>query len=103
MEISLIRHGKSKHIENNIVTCKEFVKWIEKYDDSGDFEEKDYASETLKKIATASIVITSDLKRSVESANLIIQNGDIKSVTDALFRETEFAVPSRNLKFENEC
>ena len=38
MEISLIRHGKSKHIENNRVTCKEFVKWVEKYDDSGVFE-----------------------------------------------------------------
>ena len=49
MEISLIRHGKSKHIENNRVTCKEFVKWVEKYDNSGVFEEKDYPSETLQK------------------------------------------------------
>jgi broad specificity phosphatase PhoE len=100
MEISLIRHGKSKHIENNIVTCKEFVKWMEKYDNSGVFEEKDYPSETLTKIATASIVITSDLTRSVESANLIIQNRNTRVVTDALFRETELPLPSRNLKFK---
>jgi broad specificity phosphatase PhoE len=99
MEISLIRHGKSKHIENNIVTCKEFVEWVKKYDHSGVFEEKDYPSETLKKIAAASIVITSDLTRSVESAYLIIQNRNTRVVTDALFRETELPVLSRNLKF----
>lgn len=100
MEITLIRHGKSKHIENNIVTCEEFVEWVEKYDASGVFEENDYPPETLEKIATASIVITSDLTRSVESANLIIQNRHIRVVTDALFRETELPVPSRNLKFK---
>jgi broad specificity phosphatase PhoE len=100
MEISLIRHGKSKHIENNRVTCKEFLEWVERYDNSGVFEENDYPSETLKKIAAASIVITSDLTRSVESANLIIQNRNTRKVTDALFRETELPVPSWNLKFK---
>ena len=48
MEISLIRHGKSRHLENNLVTNNKFVKWVEKYDNSGVFEEKDYPSETLK-------------------------------------------------------
>ena len=99
MEISLIRHGKSKHIENNRVTCKEFVKWVEKYDKIGVFEEKDYPSETLTKIATASIVITSDLTKLLKSANLIIQTAN-RVVTDALFRETELPVPSKNLKFK---
>ena len=98
MEISLIRHGKSKHIENNIVTCKEFVEWVERYDNSGVFEENDYPFETMEKVANASIVITSDLTRSIESANLIIQNRNTKVVTEALFREIELPVPWRNLK-----
>ncbi len=87
MEISLIRHGKSKHIENNRITSKEFQDWVEKYNKSGVFEENNYPSVTLKKIATANIVMTSDLKRSIESAGLINQN--IRVVSNALFRETE--------------
>lgn len=35
MEISLIRHGKSKCIDNNPITCKEFKDWVTKYDDWG--------------------------------------------------------------------
>ena len=49
MEISLIRHGKSKHIENNIVTCKEFVKWIEKYDNNGFLKKRIIRLKRLKK------------------------------------------------------
>ena len=40
------------------------------------------------------------MTRSVESANLIIQNRNTRVVTDALFRETELPLPSRNLKFK---
>ncbi|MFC0562184.1 histidine phosphatase family protein [Halalkalibacter alkalisediminis] len=87
MEISLIRHGKSKQIDNNRMTYKEFKNWIKKYDDSGVFEENSYPSETLEKIASANLVITSDLKRSIESAKLL--NPDIHAISEPLFRETE--------------
>lgn len=87
MEISLIRHGKSKHTENKRLTCNEFQRWVEKYDNSGVFEEKTYPPVTLEKIVTANVVITSDLKRSIESANLLNQN--LRVISDALFRETE--------------
>ena len=89
MEISLIRHGKSKHIENNRITCTEFQEWIEKYDSNGVFEENHYPSVTIEKISKAKIVITSDLKRSIESARLLNLNRNIGVVSDALFRETE--------------
>lgn len=92
MEISLIRHGKSKHTDNNKVTCNEFNGWVKKYDDSGVFEEKYYPLETHEKIATANIVITSDLKRSIESAKLLYPN--LKVISSPLFRETELPVPS---------
>lgn len=95
MEISLIRHGKSKCIENNRIKCKEFKGWVEKYDCNGVFEENSYPSDTLKKIATANIVITSDLKRSVESAKLL--NPNLTSLSVPLFRETELPTPSTKL------
>jgi broad specificity phosphatase PhoE len=95
MEISLIRHGKSKFIENNLITCKEFKNWVEKYDYNGVFEENSYPSETLEKIATANIIITSDLKRSIESAKLL--NPNVKAVSVPLFRETELPTPLTKL------
>jgi hypothetical protein len=87
MEISLSRHGKSKSTENNRITCLAFIDWVEKYDHNGVFEENSYPEGTLNKIATANIVITSDLKRSVESAKLL--NPNIKVISAPLFRETE--------------
>jgi hypothetical protein len=35
MEISLIRHGKSKLTDNDTITCLEFREWVEKYDYNG--------------------------------------------------------------------
>ena len=95
MEISLIRHGKSICTEINRITCIDFKDWVEKYDYSGVFEEKSYPPETLKKIATANIVIASDLKRSVESANLL--NPNLKAISVPLFRETELPTPLTKL------
>ncbi len=87
MEISLIRHGKSKHIENDWITCTEFQDWIQNYDSNGVLEENYYPSVTLEKIAAANIVFTSDLSRSIESASLLNQH--VRIISDDLFRETE--------------
>lgn len=53
MEISLIRHGKSKHIENSKISCNDFNNWIKKYDECGVFEEISYPEKTLEKIGMA--------------------------------------------------
>lgn len=98
MEISLIRHGKSKHAENNPITCTKFKDWVGKYDSSGVFEENQYPSGTIEKISTANIVITSDLRRSIESAYFLNQNVNV--VSDALFRETELPTLSGKLKLK---
>ncbi|WML44837.1 histidine phosphatase family protein [Neobacillus sp. PS3-40] len=95
MEISLIRHGKSKLIENDKITGMEFKNWVEKYDHYGVFEESTYPQKTLRKMATTNLVITSDLKRSVDSANLL--NPKTKVISDALFRETELPIHSTGL------
>lgn len=95
MEISLIRHGKSKCMNNKRIKCKEFNDWVAKYNCLGVFEASSYPSDTLKKIATANIVLTSDLKRSIESAKLL--NPNSTAVSDSLFRETELPTPSTKL------
>ncbi len=95
MEISLVRHGKSKHIDNSKMACNDFNDWIRKYDDGEVFEEKSYPLDTLEKASTANIVITSDLKRSIDSAKLL--NPNLKGISSSLFRETELPVPSKNL------
>ena len=83
MEISLIRHGKSVCTKTSRITCQEFKKWIEKYDNSGVLEESSYPTVTLEKISTANIVIASDLKRSIESVNLLDPN--LETISNPIF------------------
>ncbi|MEK3889886.1 histidine phosphatase family protein [Bacillus sp. FSL K6-3431] len=92
MEISLIRHGKSKFTDRQLITCNEFNDWVKRYDDKGVLEESSYPMDTLNKIQSASIVMTSDLKRSVESAMLLHQHAKVTSMP--VFRETELPVSS---------
>ena len=90
MEISLLRHGKSKHIDDNRMTCEEFKSWVKKYDDCGVFEENFYPTTTLQKVESVNLVVTSNLKRSIESAKLL--NPTVKVISDPLFRETELPI-----------
>lgn len=91
MEISLIRHGRSKLIDNKKITGLEFIKWVNRYDQMGVFPEHDYPDETKKKISDAKIVVTSDLKRAIESAKLL--NSNVTLISNSLFRETELPTP----------
>ncbi|PPA70332.1 hypothetical protein [Jeotgalibacillus proteolyticus] len=71
MEISLIRHGITTCTDHKSITYKEFTDWVRQYDDSGVFEEDNYPVETGRKIDKAAFILTSDLKRSIESAKLL--------------------------------
>ena len=95
MEITLIRHGTSSWTENRPMTCLEFNKWVETYDAHGVAEEMVYPTETLAKMETAHLFVTSDLRRSIESANLL--KPDAETLSDPLFRETELPLPGKNL------
>ncbi|WP_243450138.1 hypothetical protein [Neobacillus terrae] len=48
MEISLIRHGKSRLTGNEKITSLEFKKWVEKYDYNGVYEESTVLLEVIK-------------------------------------------------------
>lgn len=90
MEISLIRHGKSQQTENSRITGQEFQDWVKKYDNSGVFQVDHYPDGTSEKVAAANLLVTSHLKRSIESANLLHQQ--IRVISDPLFREAELPV-----------
>lgn len=96
MEISFIRHGKSKHVDNKRITCKEFKWWVEKYDYSSVFEQKTYPLETIKKIASAQVVVTSNLKRSIESAKLLDSNMEL--ISKPAFDEIKLPQPAINIQ-----
>ncbi|GAA0462287.1 histidine phosphatase family protein [Alkalibacillus silvisoli] len=95
MRLSLIRHGKSQLIENDTITCYEFKQWVEKYDNYGVFEEITYPPKTIEIVVNAKIVVTSDLKRSIQSAKLL--HPEVKILSDPLFRETELPICSMKL------
>ncbi|MCM3109606.1 histidine phosphatase family protein [Lederbergia lenta] len=95
MEITLIRHGRSTLTINNRINIEGFKNWIEDYDRNGVFEERSYPSETLEKIATTNVVISSDLKRAIESAKFLKPH--TKTISKPLFRETELPIPLTNV------
>lgn len=89
MEISLIRHGKSKWNDNRWVNYQGFKNWISQYDRHGIFEEnKPYPFTTLKKAEAAAIILSSDLKRSIDSATVL--KPDFSGPSLQIFREIEF-------------
>jgi broad specificity phosphatase PhoE len=96
MEITLIRHGKSLWTENKPIAGHEFKKWVEQYDSQGVYEETTFPQGTLEKIRTANIVITSDLKRSMESAKFLKPN--VTVISNPLFRETGMPVAKIGVK-----
>ncbi|TXC85702.1 histidine phosphatase family protein [Metabacillus litoralis] len=95
MEITLIRHGRSLHTEQTPVTCKELHSWVVKYDEVSILEEKQYPSEAIKKATEANVLLTSDLKRAIDSASSLTSERPVESYS--LLREVDLPIPSGNL------
>jgi hypothetical protein len=66
MQISLIRHGKSRLTKNEKITTLEFKKWVEKYDFNGVYEESSYPSATLEKVYFGSVAIQKNASPSLK-------------------------------------
>lgn len=95
MKISLIRHGPSKLMDNQPMTCQEFKNWMKNYALHGVFPEKTYPPETLKRMITSNIILTSNLKRALESAHCLKPN--TVTTSNPLFREAELPFPKRTI------
>ncbi|WP_186578786.1 histidine phosphatase family protein [Aquibacillus kalidii] len=89
MEISLIRHGRSKHKTGKAILLSELVNWNENYDESGILMEDSYPKKTLETVKHSRLVLTSDLKRAKESARILIHNPEKSIISLSLFREAE--------------
>ncbi|GLB59568.1 histidine phosphatase family protein [Cytobacillus sp. NCCP-133] len=87
MEITLIRHGRSSHINDSPMTFPDFNEWVKKYDSYGILENETFPSGSAEIVRSASMLITSDLQRSIESARLLNPAAKIKA--ELLFREAE--------------
>ncbi|PGT77071.1 histidine phosphatase family protein [Bacillus sp. AFS040349] len=94
MEITLIRHGRSQLDGKKRITFREFSDWVIQYDSLGVVEESCFPNEALKKINEANLVITSDLKRSIDSASLLRKS--VKTISSSLFREIELPVTTKS-------
>lgn len=100
MELSLIRHGKSVVQHNRKLTYAEFIQWLANYDSSGIILDKDIPRNTINKAENAPFLITSKLKRSIESAKYL--NPEAVLVRSSLFNEVHFPIQDgiiENLQF----
>ncbi|KAF0819944.1 hypothetical protein KIS4809_1216 [Bacillus sp. ZZV12-4809] len=95
MEITLIRHGRSAQMENHRMTSMEYKKWVDTYNHLGIAEGERGPEDSIKKGASSLILLTSDLKRSIESARTL--NPSAKVQSDPLFREMELPLPDIHL------
>ncbi|WP_046174170.1 histidine phosphatase family protein [Domibacillus indicus] len=93
--ISLIRHGKSAYEDNRRMNCREFTEWVRAYNEAGVQEAAACPPDTMAAVKAAPLVITSNLKRSMESADYLKTAGRIKSYS--VFREAERPAPRWNL------
>ncbi|MBT2691188.1 histidine phosphatase family protein [Bacillus sp. ISL-47] len=95
MEITLIRHGRSAHIGETQMTISDFRIWVEMYNSNGINKNEACPPEAIEMVKSAPLLITSDLKRSIQSARLLNPGAKIKEYP--LFRETELPAPAGGL------
>jgi broad specificity phosphatase PhoE len=91
MRIALIRHGESHHRDDSPVTKAQLSRWINTYNQSGVRETEIFPSDTIKAITMSSFIVTSNLKRAIDSATLL--KPDSNKRNESLFREVELPVP----------
>ncbi len=85
MEIILIRHGKPTSANNPVLNAVDFTKWIRRYNFSN--VSKHSRPEYIKDEFKSHFIVSSDLLRAIDSAN--IYTGLSPKCTSKLYREME--------------
>lgn len=81
MKIKLIRHGKSACDFSKRLTSQNYREWVKKYGEEGI---SDLAPDDVQiALSEASLVLTSDLKRAIDSAKTA------DAISDPLYREVD--------------
>jgi broad specificity phosphatase PhoE len=91
MNITLIRHGKSKWQTRGWMTGREFAEWVREYDKNGILDEDPIPVATLEMIKKASFVISSPLPRAVQSVERLRPSCNVE-ITEWM-REVETPIP----------
>lgn len=89
MEIILVRHGKPVLPSLKNITASDFTHWITEYNQAGLCASSTPSHALLKQVADSKLVISSTLKRSIESAQALQASHHL---SDPLFNEADLPV-----------
>lgn len=85
--IVLVRHGRSAHVVQGLLDIAAFRRWRDAYEAAGI---NDSAPPELQEIAQRATLVSSDLRRAIESAHLLAPEHDL--ITSPLLREMRLEV-----------
>jgi broad specificity phosphatase PhoE len=91
-KIVLVRHGRSSHVHAGWIDVAGFRRWREAYEAAGIVADDTPPRELLEVVASA-YVVSSDIRRAMESAQLLGR----PALTSPLLRELELEPPSLGL------
>jgi broad specificity phosphatase PhoE len=97
MNITLIRHGKSKWQTRGWMNAKEFAKWVRAYDEHGIMEEDPIPAATLEMIKKASLFISSPLPRAVQSVKVLRPSCNVEIA--GWMREVDTPIPFAGVRW----
>jgi broad specificity phosphatase PhoE len=89
--IALVRHGRSGHVHRGWIDRRQFDSWRQAYEAAGIRSDERVPLELAELVAEATLVVTSDAPRAVESARLLWPGREV--VASPLLRELELRPP----------
>ena len=92
MKILLVRHGRSAHILRGLLSRDDVESWRIAYDIAGLMPHESPPPALLQRVADASLVVSSDLPRAIESAALLRPGRQCEQ--SPLLRETPLPIPA---------
>ncbi|WP_069203054.1 histidine phosphatase family protein [Bacillus testis] len=90
--ISLIRHGESSCSPLKKADARQYAAWLDDYDRKGIQLPEEMASESREALLQADVLISSDLKRAVESAAYLHPQANVQR--DSRLREVRIPSPA---------
>lgn len=94
-EIILVRHGRSAHVHAGWMSRDEFLSWRTAYEAAG-IDPSDAPPPALREVAEGAIVVTSDVRRAIESARLLAPSA--RPIVSPLLHELELTPPSLGIR-----
>jgi broad specificity phosphatase PhoE len=93
MEIILARHGKPNLQQSVWITPRQLKDWIQRYNQA-DLLVEEVPSATLKKATESGVIVSSTLRRCVQSAEQLSRNRAFAA--EEVFCEAELPLPNRH-------